>query len=632
MIKDAVQVLKEYWGFSEFRGSQALIIDSVMAGKDVLALLPTGGGKSVCYQVPSLMSDGICIVVSPLIALIQDQVAALKKKGIKAVALTGGITMDEVSDLLDNCVFGNYKFLYLSPERLQHEIVQQRIEQMQVNLIAIDEAHCISQWGNDFRPAYLNCAVLRDIKPGVPVIALTATATSKVADDIVSNLRFIKPVIFKDSFSRDNIVYSVLWEEDKNYRLLQKCRENRRSGIVYVRTRRAAEELAALLNRHQIPAAYFHGGISRAEKETKLKKWLKNEYGIMIATNAFGMGVDKPDVSLVLHYHIPESIENYYQEAGRAGRDGQAADAILVINRNDEIQVEAQFLKVLPDVPFLKLLYNKLNNYFQVPYGEGSNETFQFHLNEFCDAYKLNPILTYNGLQLLDQNSVIALSPAFSQHTTVKFLAGKNELLRYLENHGSIAAAVQVILRTYGGLFDFDTKVNTLLLSRKSGIPENQVQLILEQLQKDGIIDYKARPRDLELTFLVPREDDLTINAFAPKIKDYQQLKKDNVASMLAYIANDRDCRNRQLLRYFGEAVPEDCGSCDVCKSKTTAGRDLREKIGSSILALLAERHYTSRRLIEVLPYGEQAILKVLQELLEDRNIAVNTKNEYTLY
>ena len=632
MTKDAVQVLKHYWGFTEFRGSQAQIIEAVMAGRDILALLPTGGGKSVCFQVPSMMSDGLCIVVSPLIALIQDQVAALKRKGIKAVALTGGISQDEVTDLLDNCVFGNYKFLYLSPERLQQETVQNRIEQMQVNLLAIDEAHCISQWGNDFRPAYLNCAVLRDLKPGVPVIALTATATARVADDIVSSLRFSQPLICKDSFSRDNIAYKVLWEEDKNYRLVQKCRQHPGSGIVYVRTRRAAEELAALLNRQQIAAAYFHGGMLQSEKSAKLKKWLKNEFNIMVATNAFGMGVDKPDVSMVLHYHIPESIENYYQEAGRAGRDGQAAEALLVINRNDETQVAAQFLKGLPDVPFLKLLYNKLNNYFQVPYGEGSNETFQFQLHEFCEAYKLNAVLTYNGLQLLDQHSVIALSPAFSQHTTVKFLAGKQELFRYLETHGNIAAGVQVILRTYGGLFEFETKINPLMLSRKSGIPETMYLGLLQQLKKDGIIDYKARPRDLELTFLVPREDDLTINAFAPKIKIYQQLKKENVASMLGYVTNDRECRNRQLMGYFGEKVASDCGRCDVCNSRTAPGTDLRETIWQKIVSLLAERHYTSRRLIEELPYDEQVILAVLRDLLEDRVIAVNTKNEYTLY
>ncbi len=317
----------------------------LLSGKDVLALLPTGGGKSLCYQIPAMANEGLCIVVSPLIALIQNQVQQLKDMGIKSVALTGGISKEELNNLLDNCIYGNYKFLYLSPERLQQEIVKDRIAQMEINLLAIDEAHCISEWGNDFRPAYLNCSLLRDIKPEVPVIALTATATAKVAHDITENLRFREHQIFKDSFSRKNIYFGVIWEEDKQRRLFELCKNSDKSGIVYVRSRRMTQVLAAYLNKKNISATFYHGGIPKEEKEKKLNLWLNNKVRIMVATNAFGMGIDKADVSLVIHYQIPESLENYYQEAGRAGRNGLPAKAILITNKDDEITTKKSIFK-----------------------------------------------------------------------------------------------------------------------------------------------------------------------------------------------------------------------------------------------------------------------------------------------
>ena len=630
MVKDPQGILEKYWGFSQFRGSQEQIIDTVIQGRDVLALLPTGGGKSLCYQVPAMAKEGLCIVVSPLIALIQNQVDALKSKGIKALALTGGISFDEVIDLLDNCLYGNYKFLYLSPERLQQELVQERIQQMNVNLIAIDEAHCISQWGNDFRPAYLNCNVLRELLPETPIIALTATATTKVAEDITENLQLSAAAVYKDSFSRDNISFHVQWTEDKKFQLKKLCLGLQKSAIVYVRTRRSAHELSDFLNAYKCAATFFHGGIPKKEKTKRLQLWLDNKLQVMVATNAFGMGIDKPDVELVVHYQIPDSLENYFQEAGRAGRDGAPAKAVMVLNKSDENQVKQQFLSVLPDVDFLKLLYKKLNNYFQIPYGEMTDEIFQFHFNKFCDTYKLNTALTYNGLRILDQNSVISLSESFAKRITLQFIGTKGQVFYYLENHQPIAPLIQTILRTYGGIFEHPTKINPVLISKKTNISEEKILQTLEQMHTDGIVEYVAQSSDLEIIFLAPREDDRTINTFSKKVREQQQVKINNIESILGYVNNDKTCRSKQLLHYFGEERKA-CGICDVCLSKNKIDTDIQKLVAGDILKILGQGNQTSRNLTLALTYREETILIVLQGLLEDGQVAITSKNEYKI-
>ena len=629
MTKEAHKILNKYWGYDQFRGSQQQIINAVLNHQDVIALMPTAGGKSICYQIPAMSVEGICIVISPLVALIQDQVSQLKSKGIKAIGLTGGISQNDLIQQLDNCIYGNYKFLYLSPERLQQRLVQERIANMPVNLIAIDEAHCISQWGHDFRPAYLECSVLRDLHPEVNLIALTATATTRVVNDIRDNLRISGGSFFRDSFLRENIIYRVVLDENKPRRLLDLCSRSQKSIIVYARTRRQTVELTRLLKKDGIPAEYFHGGLPREEKGKKLNAWLENVIQVMVATNAFGMGVDKPDVGLVVHYQIPDCIENYFQESGRVGRDGSEAEAIMIVGPGDEAIAREQFIDSLPDISFLKLLYKKLNSYFQISYGEGNDLKFRFNYNDFCQVYKLDPSMTYNGLQILDQYSVLSLSQSFSRRTTLQFTVGKQVLLSYLEKNPKLVSLVQNALRTYGGIFDFDTKINTGLLAKKTGLEEGTVHHMLEILAKDGIVEYCGSHTDLEITFLVPREDDSTINSFAPKIKELQNLKVDKLHAMLNYVQNNQKCRNIQLLNYFGEVKKDSCGKCDVCVDNLYKDPSIFTDMVHDILDSLEQSRKTSRQLIKALPYEEKEILHMLQRLLEEEQIEINSRNEY---
>ncbi len=624
------EILQKYWGHSSFRGSQEEIIEAVLNGKDVLAMLPTGGGKSVCYQIPAIAQDGICVVVSPLIALIRDQVAGLKRRGIKAVALTGGISFNEASTLLDNCLYGGYRFLYLSPERLQQSWVQERIGQMNVNLIAIDEAHCISQWGIDFRPAYLKCSILRELHPAVPCIALTATATNRVEKDILENLSMFSPEVFKDSFERRNLIYRVIKKENKLQQMLQLCKGIKGSVIVYVRSRRRTQELSRELTQHGIEAMAFHGGMTRNEKDDRLRDWLRDRVRVMVATSAFGMGIDKADVDLVIHYELPESVESYFQEAGRAGRNGERADAVLLVNPEDEQRLYHQFISVLPDVAFVRHLYNKLNNYFQIAYGRQEDGAFPFNFNAFCNIYDLSPALVYNGLRLLDQNSVISLTQQFSQKTTVYFTASKGEIFEYLDAHPGMAVILQVLLRTYGGVFDFETTVNPVLLAKKAETTEDEVVTVLRKAGADGILAFVDEQRDTEITFLLPREDDRTINTFAHKIHELNRIKIQNVEAVLAYVNNDSLCRSVLLLNYFGEKSAQACGLCDVCRKKKKGSGKEEASLDAHILTLVRERALSSQSLIDTLGREREIVLRELQYLLEEGKIRLTNNNEYT--
>ncbi len=630
MQKEALQILEKYWGFREFRPQQLEVIESILEGRDTLTLFPTGGGKSLCYQVPALIQEGICIVVSPLISLMEDQVNALQQKNIKAMAITGGISYADLDRSLDNCIFGNFKFLYLSPERLQQELVKERLKQMNINLIAIDEAHCISQWGHDFRPAYRNIAALREILPDINIAAFTATATKEVVKDICEQLKFNAPVIHQKSFVRDNLSYEVIKTEDKYFRLTQLLGND--SGIIYVRSRNATQEISQFLNKQGISAAAYHGGLKKEDKSKKFEKWLTNKVSVMVATTAFGMGIDKPDVRTVIHIDLPESMESYFQEAGRAGRDGKPSKAIILTNSGDIPVLKNQFLNNLASVEDVKLVYRKLNAYFRIAYGEGENTEHDFNFASFCHQYQFNSHKTYNALQLLDRCSILKLSQNYQKSTEIQILLTGNHLDSYLDKNPRYAGIIRTILRNYGGVFENLIPFNLASVCDKANITEKECLKILEELHTKEIIEFHLSKHDASITFLVPREDDSTINPVAAFIKEYTSTKRDKIEAVLEFVQNDNICKQVQLLSYFGEKNPPSCGKCSVCtKERKELTRDDMNEIYLGILRILKVSPKDSRELISQLDYTETDILKVLSLLCEKGILDRTPNNKYKI-
>jgi len=611
---------------------QEEIISSALENRDVLALLPTGGGKSLCFQIPALVKEGICIVVSPLVALMEDQVNTLQKKGIKALAIVGGISYNNLDSLLDNCVYGNYKFLYLSPERLQQDIVQHRIKQMNVNLIAIDEAHCISQWGHDFRPAYLNIKILRELHPDVPFMALTASATKEVVEDIKKQSGLNHAEVFKSSLERKNIAYNVVFAEDKIYRLRQILNDPDETGIIYVRSRKATIEISKELKYYGYKAEAFHGGLTGKEKTSRLENWLREELKIMVATNAFGMGIDKPNVRNVVHLNLPESIESYFQEAGRAGRDMQPASATIITNNSDLPLLKNQFIKTLPDLDFTITVYKKLCTYFRIPYGEGEELYFDFNFSAFCNQYQLPSEKTYNTLQLLDRISIIKLTQQFRKLSQVQFLISGNQLFPYLEKNRIYEEVIRAILRTYGGIFENKMSIDTGMIAKKAGLQESRVIELLKALSVDKILDYEYQENDAGITFMVPREDATGIFPFSGYIKNQTKNKTDKISALLSYVENSELCRSRQLLKYFGEDQTGDCGVCSVCrKPDRNLKKDMINNIYHRLIQELEDGPKSSRDLVASISFPETAVLHVLRLLLEKEIIDITATQLYKI-
>lgn len=627
-MSEPLQILKKYWKHDNFREPQEAIINSVLEGNDTFALLPTGGGKSICFQIPAMMLNGICLVISPLIALMKDQVQNLQSKNIKAIALMGGVSQDDIIDILDNCQFGNYKFLYLSPERLQHDWIVERLKQLTINLIAIDEAHCISQWGHDFRPAYLKISNLKVHFPTSPLIALTATANKRVQEDICSHLALVNPKIFTKSFIRENLAYHVIKTEDKLYKIQQILTKNPQSSIIYVRNRKTCIETSKKLNQIGFKTTFYHGGLSTDEKEKNMQSWLENKSQVIVATNAFGMGIDKPDVKTVIHIQLPENIENYYQEAGRAGRNGEKALSIIITNPTDVEYSKSQFISVLPDKKFVKDIYIKLNNYFQIAYGEGYNESFSFNLNHFCTHYNFPVTKAFNSLQFLDRQGIITMQGISSKKVSLQFIIPSKEIIRYISLHPNDEPILTTILRTYSGIFEIETTINPDLIAKKSNTSEKQVEAVIDKLASNQCIILHTKNNDSSITFNEAREDDLTINRVSAFLEHQNKLKEEQLLSVIQYITDEKTCKNRLLLAYFNEKIKADCGLCSYCRNNNKV--EISE-ITKLLLELLDKNPLSSREIENQLQISAEATIFAIQLLLENNRIKINSNNQYYL-
>lgn len=576
-MKDPLKILQQYWGHSGFRPLQADIIAAILEGKDTLALLPTGGGKSICFQVPAIASEGLCLVVSPLIALMKDQVQQLKERGIKAEAIYAGLSHQDIDRIVDNAVYGHLQLLYLSPERLQTDILKERLPKMPLRMIAVDEAHCISQWGYDFRPAYLEIANIRELVPEVPIIALTATATPEVVTDIQEKLLFRKDRrVFQKSFVRDNLAYVVRQAEGKIAQLANILQKVEGSSVVYVRSRRRCKEIAVELVRRKIAASYYHAGLEMDERSARQEAWIDGRIRVMVATNAFGMGIDKADVRSVVHIDIPDSLEAYFQEAGRGGRDGKKAYAVLLYSRDDKDRLLRNYERSFPPMEEIRRVYRALGSYLQLATGAGIGRSYDFDLAQFAQTYQLEAVMVHHCLSVLEQNGWLAVSDAVYVPAYLQVIVNKDVLYDYQLKHRKLDRILKIILRTYQGAFNHPVKLKESQLAKFLKISTKELQKGLHNMHTAGIVRYRPAKDSPQITLLRDRVPAELLSIDLPAYRMRKERHLSRIKAAIRYAERDI-CRSQQLVRYFGEKNSPACGHCDVCLARKQAGLSVSE-------------------------------------------------------
>lgn len=624
MIEEYRKILKDYWGYDNFRGIQEDIIQSIGSGRDTLGLMPTGGGKSITFQVPAMAKDGLCIVITPLIALMKDQVRNLRDRGIKAIAIYSGMTREEIIIALENCIFGNYKFLYISPERLDTEIFRIKLRSMKVSMITVDESHCISQWGYDFRPAYLKISEIRNLLPDVPVLALTATATPEVVKDIQQRLAFKEENVFRMSFERKNLAYIVRRTESKQEELLHILKHVDGSAIVYAHNRKRTKEYAQLLNENGITATFYHAGLSNETKDQRQKSWVKGETRVMVATNAFGMGIDKPDVRLVVHVDIPDSPEAYFQEAGRGGRDGKKAYAVLLYARSDKATLKKRITDTFPEKDYIRTVYEHLNYYYQMAMGDGLGCTREFNIDEFCRNFKHFPIQVDSALKILTRAGYLEYTDEQDNNSRLMFTLTKEELYRIHETSPETEKLINIILRSYTGVFTEYAYINEETLSLRTGMTRQQVYDTLISLTRRRILHYIPGKKTPYIIYTRERQEANRLIFTKEVYEDRKESFIRRIEAMTEYAETEDKCRSRMLLLYFGEKNEHNCGQCDVCLSSHSSGikQGVFDEISRAIEETLKEKDMTTSALMEKLEsYDKENVTKVLSYLLAEEII-----------
>lgn len=620
-----LDILHKYWGYPDFRGIQREIIESIGAGKDTLGLMPTGGGKSLTFQVPALAQDGVCIVITPLIALMKDQVEHLRHKGIAAAAIYSGMSRDAIVTTLENCIFGGVKLLYISPERISSDLFQIKLKHMKVSFITVDEAHCISQWGYDFRPSYLQIAVIRKLVPNVPILALTATATPNVIDDIQERLGFTEKNVFRMSFERKNLAYVVRQAEDKEAEMVHILQSIPKTAIVYCRSRKRTKEVAQLLMQYGISATWYHAGLEPAVKDQRQSEWQHDKVRVMVATNAFGMGIDKADVRVVVHMDCPSSLEAYFQEAGRTGRDGQKAYAVLLYNGHDNRTLQKRIEDTFPPKEYVQQVYEHLAYFYQIGVNSGEGCTFEFPIDKFCATFKHFPIRANAALILLQRAGYIDYEPNPDNNARVRFLLRRDDLYRLDSLSEKENDVVISLLRNYGGLFTDYGYVDESYIAQEAGLDRNQTYLVLVNLSKKRIIDFIPRKSIPLISYKRDRVDGSDVILDKSVYEERKEQFQKSINSVINYAQNDRVCRSRQLLYYFGEKKSVDCEQCDVCLSHTHHdNHNQQEEIKEKLLAMVAdgERHHVTE--VRLLDEDWDMVTKVMKELMDEEQLLMD--------